>query len=172
MGMWWECIFINQISLFYQLSWLLLAWVQWFVPAVCGFTCPAKAPIRSIFKFCYINTVVNLHESVSQCTYNASALHSECFFPLLPCLSATPCLPSPLYLLQLQCKMGHLPLLIRLSHNRAPVSQSTGHRATQDCPRRRNSTNKQPYIRRTPLLSLVLPYLIIWESDPCNHHPH
>lgn len=54
--------------------------------------------------------------------------------PMCVCLLPNPPVISPLYLLQLRRKMDHLPLLIRLSHNRAPVSQSTGHQATQPIP--------------------------------------
>lgn len=60
------------------------------------------------------------------------------FLLLLPCLSATVCTPPPKILplspLQLRCKMDRLPLLICVSHNRALVSQSTGHQETQPNP--------------------------------------
>lgn len=76
-------------------------------------------------------TVPTVHLCLDQ------SVSSFCFLawvPLCVCLLPNPSVISPLYLLQLRCKMEHLPRLIRLSHNRAPVSQSTGHRAAQPIP--------------------------------------
>lgn len=85
--------------------------------------------------------MLNLLESVSHCTHSASFIRPQQFLfsflawvPVCVFFLPNPSVISPLYLLQLRWKMEHLPLLIPLSHNRAPVSQSTGHQATQPVP--------------------------------------
>lgn len=80
-------------------------------------------------------------DSASHSNHSASLLRPQRFLfsflawvPVCVCLLPNPSVIFPLYLFQLQWNMEHLLLLIPLFQNTTPVSQSTGHQATQPVP--------------------------------------
>lgn len=112
-----------------ELSWFSFSLSQAFWACSVWSHLPCCVLFRLIFYF--EATLIMLWTSVLRPVSSFSFL---AWVPLWVCLLTNPSVVSPLYLLQLRYKMEHLPLLIRLSNNRAPVSQSTGHRATQPSP--------------------------------------
>lgn len=129
---------------------------------VCGLTCFAKTLSWLSFYF-------------RTSPFFSSYLISDGVSSFHPYLTATVCIPAPksFYFRTLSPYLGGkgellLTLVICLSHNLMPVSQSTIHQTTRFNPHWGDMTLNKLHVF---LISLSPPHIIIWKSAPCSHHP-